>query len=304
MVVARFPDDNQVYRAKVTAVRKGPDNKTGYDVLYIDYGNSYKDLEAKDLGRWDPAYEKIPPQAYLSSFKEFPMARKMKPDVFQKVMISQGAMKMEIFKGFPSKCGLFKASLRDFGKNVELLVSLTTKADKNVCEVLASHSAILGRDRPLPSTSRSHGAKLTASHQDLLGLRSLTVPPVKFVSAPPPLHLTEGVSHDPSPLSPPPPEKMVHSIQKVFDWDCSTSQVTDEDEVLDSEETTRRTRNCRGTLEGKVGRSLVIVVSEEMFRSGYQPRELRDPGDWRKSVFTVYKIYLHYIGYHQQGIQE
>ena len=107
-MVARFLDDNQIYRAKVTMVRKGPDDQPGYEVLYIDYGNSYKDFKPKDLGKWDPTYERIPPQAYLSSFKEFPIAGKMKSDVFEKMMISQGAMKMEIFKVFPSKCGFFK----------------------------------------------------------------------------------------------------------------------------------------------------------------------------------------------------
>ena len=239
-MVARFPDDNQVYRAKVTAVRKGPDDQPGYEVLYIDYGNSCKDLKTKDLGRWDPAYERIPPQAYLSSFKEFPISRKMKPELFQNVMISQGAMKMEIFEVFPSQCGFFKGSLRDFGQNVELLVRLTTKAGLDVCEVLTSHSAILGQHQPLPTIPRSHGGKLTTSRLDL---RSLNVPPVKFVTAPPPLHLPEGVSHVPSPLSPLPPEMRVQSIQKVFDWDCSTYQVTDEDEVIDSEETNRRKRN-------------------------------------------------------------
>ena len=81
MVVARFPDDNEVYRAKVTALRKGPDNQTSYDVLYIDYGNSYKDLKDQDLWEWDPAYEMIPPQAHLCSFNDFPMVGEMKPDL-------------------------------------------------------------------------------------------------------------------------------------------------------------------------------------------------------------------------------
>ena len=40
--------------------------------------------------------------------------------------------------------GVSKGSLRDFGQTVELMVRLTTKAGKDVCEVLTSHSAILG----------------------------------------------------------------------------------------------------------------------------------------------------------------
>ena len=239
-MVARFPGDGQVYRAKVTAIRKVPDHKTYYDVLYIDYGNSYKDLEASDLGMWDSAYEMIPPQAFLCSFKDFLLVRKMKPEVFQTVMISQGAMKMEVSKVSPSKCGFFNKSSRDFGKNVELLVSLTTKANKSVCEVLASNSAILGQDQPRP---RSPQWKPTASQDQLL--LSLNVPPASLLRPPPPLHLPAGLAPSP-PLSPIPLNNTTKSIQKVFDWDCSVSQVSNEvsdevsDEIHDSEEPSRR----------------------------------------------------------------
>ena len=236
--MARFPNDNQVYRAKVTAHRKGPDCQISYDVLYLDYGNSSKDLKDQDLWRWDAAYEMIQPQAYLCSFKDFPVVRKMKTDLFQKIMASQGAMKIEISQVFPSKCGFFKGSDKDFGKNVELLVSLTTKAGKDVCEVLAASSSILGQN---PSVSSSLRGKKTAS-QDQVLLRSLNVPPGKLVSAPPPLHLPGGLAHLPNPpLSPILPETMVQSIQKVSNWDCSDwdcliSQASDEKEVLVSEE--------------------------------------------------------------------
>ena len=223
-MVARFPGDGQVYRAKVTAVRKVPDHKTYYDVLYIDYGNSYKDLEENDLGKWDSVYEMIPPQAFLCSFKDFLLVRKMKPEVFQTVMISQGAMKMEVSKVSPSKCGFFNKSSRDFGKNVELLVSLTTKTNKNVCEMLASNSAILDEDQLL---------------------LSLNVPPASLLRPPPPLHLPAGLAPSP-PLSPIPLNYATKAIQKVFDWDCSFSQVSNEfsdevsDEIHDSEEPSRR----------------------------------------------------------------
>ena len=148
---------------------------------------------------------------------------------------------MEIVKAFLSKCDFFKGSERDFGKKVELLVRLTTKADRDVCDVLASHLAILAQDPPLLS-------------QDQLLLRGLNVSPSTILSAPPPLHLPGGLASVPNPpLSPIPPENLVKSIQKVSDWDCSISQVNDEIEVLNPEETTRRKRNWRGKLEGKVG---------------------------------------------------
>ena len=115
-MVARFPEDNQVYRANVTAVREGPDTQTSYDVLYIDYGNSSKGLSQDDLWGWDSAYEMIPPQAYLCSFNEFPIVGKMKSEVFKTVMSSQEAMKMEIIKVNPLKSEIFKASDRNFGK--------------------------------------------------------------------------------------------------------------------------------------------------------------------------------------------
>ena len=228
LVLARFPQDDQVYRAKVTGVRK-----TSYEVLYIDYGNSCQDLGQDDLWLWEPLYEMIQPQAHLCSFN-FPKIRNIKPEVFQKVMISQGAMKMQIFQVSPSQ-GLFKASQRDFGKKTELWVSLTTAADKDVCEVLASHCAILGQLQPQsPSPRRSPNP-----------LESLDAPPAKFVSAPPPLHLQAeqgGLALSPPP-SPIPPQMTVMSVQKVFDWDCSlASQVSYDDQ--DS------------GLEGKVGRSL------------------------------------------------
>ena len=253
-MVARFPGDGQVYRAKVTAVRKAPDLKTYYDLLYIDYGNSYKDLEENDLGKWDSVYEMIPPQAFLSSFIESLEVREMKPEVFQTFMINQGAMKMEIFKVSPSKCGFFNESSRDFGKNVELLVSLTTKTNKNVCEMLASNSAILGQDQPRP---RSPQWRPTASQDQLL--LSLNVPPASLLRPPPPLHLPAGLAPSP-PLSPIPLNNTTKSIQKVIDWDCSVSQVSNEvnDEVRDSAEPNRRM--LKRSWRGKVGRSSVIEL--------------------------------------------
>ena len=109
---------------------------------------------------------------------------------------------------------------------MELLVSLTTKADREVCEVLASHSASLAQYQ-----SRGNN---TAS-QDQLLLRSLNVSSGNLLSAPPPLHLRGDLARLPKPpLSPIPPEIMIKSLQKVLDWDCSTYQVSDEEEELDS----------------------------------------------------------------------
>ena len=62
MVVARFPEDMQVYRAKVMAVRKSSLFELTYEVLYLDYGNTGKDLTQADLFSWDPLYEIIQPQ--------------------------------------------------------------------------------------------------------------------------------------------------------------------------------------------------------------------------------------------------
>ena len=253
-MVARFPVDNQVYRAKVTAVRKGPDHQTTrFNVLFIDYGNSCQDLSQDDLWMWDPLYEMIQPQAHLCSFKEFPKAWKEKSDVFHKVMTSQGAMKMHIFQVSPSPCGFFKASVNDFDKVIELVVSLTTVADKDVCEVLASHCSILGQHKP---AYRSLREKRTA------GLESLDVSPSRFVSAPPPYHLQneQGRPSLSPPPSPTPPQITVRAVQKVLDWDCTASQTSDG--LQDEEEVERRTlkRSWRGTQEGKVGRSLLICV--------------------------------------------
>ena len=238
-MVARFLGDDQVFRAKVTAVRKGPDHQSSYDVLSIDYGNSYEDLSHDDLGQWDPLYEKIQPQAYLCSLRDLSKAGKMKPDVFKKVMTSQGAMKMEIFKVSPFKCGFFKASQRDFGVNVELSVSLTTEAGKDVCKVLAAYCGILGQDQ---SHCKDPRGKRTAGGDQLqLLLRSLDILPARFATAPLPLHLEgeqRGLSLSP-PLSPIPPETTVQSVLKVFDWlentvtSTSAYQVSDKDSDKD-----------------------------------------------------------------------
>ena len=254
MVLARFPQDDQVYRAKVTGVRK-----TSYEVLYIDYGNSCQDLGQDDLWMWDPLYEMIQPQAHLCSFKEFHKAWKGKQEVFHQVMISQGAMKMHIFQVSPSRCGFFKASGKDFGKVIELIVSLTTAANKDVCEVLTSHCSLLGQHKP---ANRSPREKRTA------GLESLDAPPTKFVSAPPPDHLQneQGRPSLSPPPSPTPPQITVRAVQKVLDWDCTASQTSDgiqdpeEEEEEEEEEAKRRIlkRSWRGTQEGKVGRSLLI----------------------------------------------
>ena len=266
MVVARFPQDDQIYRAKVTAVRNGVDHQTtSYEVLYIDYGNSCQDLSRDDLWSWDPLYEMIQPQAHLCSLKGFPNTRKINPEVFQRVMISQKAMKMHICEVYPFQCGFFKASQSDFGKKIELFVSLITEADKDVCEVLTPHF-VPGLEQ---QRSKSLRERRTAN-QDKILLESLNAPPVRFVSAPPPHHLQAeqggiGLSPPPSPI---PPLTTVKSVQKVFDWDCSISQ--------DSEVANRKIlkRSWRGTQEGKVRQGAVycIDVSEEILCAGYTVR--------------------------------
>ena len=63
LVVASFPEDGEVYRAKVTAVRQRGLSGHVYEVLYLDYGNTGRDLTQADLFSWDPLYEMIQPQA-------------------------------------------------------------------------------------------------------------------------------------------------------------------------------------------------------------------------------------------------
>jgi len=63
LILARYSDDGNVYRARVVKV---VDNTV--TVRYIDYGNAEEGLLQSSLYTWDPALEVIPAQALLCCF--------------------------------------------------------------------------------------------------------------------------------------------------------------------------------------------------------------------------------------------
>ena len=224
-MVARYPGDGELYRGKVTAVRSG---QTKFDVLFIDYGNEERDLSLSDLHAWDTLYELIQPQAHLCCLQDFPEAWKLsaEQEAFDAAMRSQQAMKMTVEELRASPSSAFSASLTGFGKEVELVVSLTTKGGKNVTDVLKTFLDLRGNLTPVRTKLSSCPVK------DLLNNLKLTPP--RLVSPPHPLHLKEclqvGLPSD-SPPSPVHPKTTANSVMKVTDWleknEDSNSEGTD-----------------------------------------------------------------------------
>ena len=131
-MIARYPLDRKVYRAKVLAVRNS-ESQTYYSVLYLDYGNICVSATQEDLYDWDPLLELIQPQAHLCSFLELPAVEDFS-ESFAGLMGCQGPMKLRIHRASVLQAGGFRASLSGFVSEVELVVSLTTEDGRNVLE--------------------------------------------------------------------------------------------------------------------------------------------------------------------------
>ena len=215
LVLARYPIDGKVYRAKVMVVRRCQFH-TYYDVLYLDYGNTHLYLDGNDLSAWDALLEMIQPQAHLCSFLEFPEARDCE-DIFEGVMGSQTGMKMKIHQANVPPEGTFAASHSRFGQEVELVVTLTTEDNMDLVKVLQSS---LRNSKPRNEFSRTS--------EDLL--HNLETLPGSHHAVPPPVHL-QGDLGD---LELEPPLSPVHQIvtgravEKVTNW---LEQVEVEDTV-------------------------------------------------------------------------
>ena len=199
LVLARFPVDGQVYRAKVLAVKEAPDLQTSYDVLYIDYGNAWEDLTAKDLSAWYSDLEMIQPQAHLATLERLPKTWRssVSSEMFDMAMRAQGGMKMRVHHTATTPhSGTFAASRRDFGEKVELWVSLTLP--DGGC-VLAALQSFLENNFEGFSQLRRESSR----------------------TPPPPIHL-EGVeglpSLDDASLSPVNPITCGKAVKKVKDW--------------------------------------------------------------------------------------
>ena len=208
LVLARFPIDGKMYRAKVMAVRKCQ-FETYFDVLYLDYGNKYLYLDGNDLSAWDPLLEIIQPQGHLCSFLELPEVSDFEEslEAFEALMRSEKEMKMKVHRAYVPAEGTFAGSQSRFGEEVELVVSLTTGQNLNVLTTL--QSSLRNSNQP---------NQLSCNAQTLLfGLETL---PGNHLTVPPPLHLQEDVGdlHLEPPLSPVHPTVTARSVEKVNNW--------------------------------------------------------------------------------------
>ena len=103
LVLARYDVDQEIYRAKVEAVRKEERDRK-VKVRFSDYGNSSQ-LGLDNLYLWESRYEVLKPQAVSCRLKSYCKRQCTEEEMeeFSKIMKSLGALSMKVHKVMPEE---------------------------------------------------------------------------------------------------------------------------------------------------------------------------------------------------------
>ena len=155
LVIAIYPVDNQMYRAKIEKVilvssgssSSGTDNIPTFRVRYIDYGNIC-DVSGSQLYSWDEVLEIIPAQAVsckLDTIKIFTKPLKVgsiEAIEFTEVLKQSNPVSIKVRKVLRPRDGVFNSDMVQ--KTPELVVDLFDSQGVNIVEKIRS-CANLGR---------------------------------------------------------------------------------------------------------------------------------------------------------------
>ena len=196
LVLARYPADGKVYRARIVKVAEN-----SVSVRYIDYGNMEEGLLRFSLYAWDPVLEIIPAQAFLCRFSLPEGGINLLDDedklAFKNVMSAEFlrvSVKRRLQEG--------NLLLRGFDADApELEVSLFSKSGTDMIVKLSRHKLL-----------RKHFQGLTDDNSKQQQQRPVLKPP-------PPLHLAEEAKvEEVGPASPVPQILISRAVDNVMWW--------------------------------------------------------------------------------------
>ena len=202
LVLARYPADGKVYRARIVKVAEN-----SVSVRYIDYGNMEEGLLRFSLYAWDPVLEIIPAQAFLCRFS-LPegVGTNLLDD--EEVRAFSDIMRLDYLRVVVKRrLQAGNLLLRGFDADApELEVSLFSKSGTDMIVKLSRHKLL-----------RKHFQGLTDhnSKQQPIEQRPLLKPP-------PPLHLAEEGARakveEEDATSPLPQSHISRAVDNVMWW--------------------------------------------------------------------------------------
>ena len=162
LVIATYPVDNKLYRAKIEKVfqvgSSGMDSVPTFRVRYIDYGNT-SDVTGAHLYIWDEMLEIIPAQAVsckldtMKIFTKRPQVGSVEAKEFTEVLKQSNPVSIQVRKVLRARDGVFSSVMVQ--KTPELVVDLFDSQGVNIVDRLAScdHLGRIIRDQSAMKSS-------------------------------------------------------------------------------------------------------------------------------------------------------